>query len=117
MIGVLTAFALALIPFFFSGFTNAVIDLINIIVSMLGPAAVRVIGFFPANPCLSVIGSCSDAAEALYDGGSTIIPQMLNVLAWLLPMQFLANLVACVMFSVMCYFLIAPLARWFKLLS
>jgi hypothetical protein len=51
MVQALTVFALALIPFFFSSFTNWFIDLLNVIITAIGPAAIRVIGLFPPNPC------------------------------------------------------------------
>lgn len=117
MVQALSVFFLALIPFFFSGFTNALIDLLNIIISMLGPAAINVIGMFPPNPCLSTIASCSDVAAQVGTLGSPIVQTIINLLAWVFPMQFLANLIGCVLMSIMCYFLIAPLARWFKLIT
>jgi hypothetical protein len=115
MVQALTVFALALIPFFFSSFTNWFIDLLNVIITAIGPAAIRVIGLFPPNPCLSVLANCSDGAMSFVSSPTTTA--ILEMIAWVFPLAYLINLVGCIMFSVMCYFLIAPLARWFKLLT
>jgi len=116
-IKLLSMFLLALVPFVFNGSYNLIIDILNYLITAIGPAATRVVGLFPANPCGSLIASCSDAVVSIGTPDATFLSHALNAIAWLLPMSYLANLVGCAMLTIMIYFTMAPLARWFKLLS
>lgn len=113
----LSLFLLALIPFMFSGVYNIIIDILNAIISALGPAAVAVVGLFPSNPCGSLIASCSEVSSNLPTPDSQILTKVLNTLAWVVPMEYLCNLVGCIMMTVMIYFTMAPVARWLKLIN
>jgi hypothetical protein len=117
MVKLLSMFILALIPFFFNGSYNVIIDLLNYIMGAVAPAVVHVVGLFPANPCGSLIASCSDAVMSLPKPDPTLLMKCLGVLNWLLPVAFLAQLVGCIMLTVMIYFTMAPVARWLKLLT
>lgn len=112
----LSLFFIALMAVYFGNFYNLLIDLLNTLISVLGPAAVAVIGIFPANPCGSLIASCSDIAQEI-PADPALLMKILHTIAWLMPMQFLANLVGCVLLSVMAFFTIAPVARYLKLLT
>lgn len=113
----LSLFLLALIPFFIDNVYNIIIDLINYLLVALVPAVVAVIGLFPANPCGSLIASCSEATTSLSTPDASLLSIALQTLNWLLPVAFLTNLVACVMLSVVIFFSMAPVARWLKLLN
>lgn len=115
--GLLSAFFIAIIPFFFDTAYNIMIDLLNFLIAALAPAAVAIIGIFPPNPCGSLIAACTDVISALPTPEPTLLLQCLQTLAWLLPIQYLVNLVGCAMFTVMIYFTIAPIARWLKLIT
>jgi hypothetical protein len=115
----ITSFLLEFLYFGIDWFYNAMIDCINAIILLLKTFIIGLAALFPANPCGSLIASCSDAVAG---GGvsapdSVIWAKALQTLAWLMPMEFMANLVGCAMTTVMAYFLIAPLMRWAKLLT
>jgi hypothetical protein len=113
----LSYFLLALVPFFLTGSYDMIIKILNYLISKLAPAAVAVIGLFPPNPCGSLIGSCSVAVSNLPTPEATLLAKVLSFLAWFLPMGYLADLVGCIMLTVLIYFTMAPLARWFKLIT
>ena len=113
----LSYFLLALVPFFISGQYDMLIGILNYLISVFAPAAVAVVGLFPPNPCGSLIGQCTLHFSGT---GGVLIPfliKCLQALAWILPIQYLTDLVGCIMLSVIIYFTMAPLARWFKLIT
>jgi hypothetical protein len=117
MVKLLSYFLLALVPFFFNGSYNVIIEILNAIIRAIGPLAVRVVGMFPPNPCNSLVGMCSDAVTNLPAPDATLLAQCPGALAWLLPMHYLASLVGCLMLSVMIFFTMAPIGRWLKLIQ
>jgi len=117
MVKLLSMFILALVPFMFEGSYNIIIDLLNYLIGVIAPAAQHIVGLFPSNPCGSLIGACSDAAGSLPNPDPDLLVKCIQVICWILPMAFLAQVVGCAMFSVMIYFTMAPVARWLKLLS
>lgn len=117
MTKVLGYFLLALVPFFISGQYDMLIKIANYLIQLLVPAAVAVVGLFPPNPCGSLIGSCSIALSNLPTPEPALLAKCLTVIAWVLPIGYLTQLIGCVMLSVIIYFTMAPLARWFKLIT
>ncbi|MRR55327.1 MAG: hypothetical protein EG822_12605 [Deltaproteobacteria bacterium] len=117
MAKVLSYFLLALVPFVISGSYDMIIKILNYLIGILAPAAVAVVGLFPDNPCGSLIGSCSIAVSNLPPPDPTLLAKVLSFMAWFLPMGYLADLVGCIMLTVIIYFTMAPLARWFKLIT
>lgn len=96
---------------------NCAMELLNAIILILSTFIKSIVVLFPANPCSSMIASCSEVASNLTAPDSAIWAFALNAIAWLLPIQFLVTMVSCVMMSVMIYFTIAPLMRWAKLIT
>lgn len=117
MVKLLSMFLLALVPLFLTDSYNLIIDLLNYLLSALAPAIVQVIGLFPSNPCGSLIASCSNVASSLPAPDPGLLLLCLQAVCWILPMQFLANLVGCIMLTVMIFFSMSPLARLFKLIN
>lgn len=117
MVKLLSTFILALIPFFFNSSYNLIIDLLNYLIQTIGPAATNIISLFPANPCGSLVASCSDVAPLFDSADPGILALVLQCLAWLTPINFLVDLVGCSMLTVMIYFTMAPVARWLKLIT
>lgn len=108
-----------MIPFCFAWIWGLLLELINLCISVLAKGLTTFAELFPDNPCGSLIASCADVglyddmsgpARAMYDTG-------LAALAWLFPMSFVVDLLTCTLMGVAAYFLIAPVLRWFKLLT
>lgn len=114
---VLSLFFLALVPFAWSGGYNMLIDVLNKIIQVIGPAAIRVIGLFPPNPCLSLVAGCTETLTHLPTPSAGLMVKILNCIAWLLPIQYMVDVIGCAMLSVMIFFTMAPLARFFKLIT
>lgn len=117
MAKVLSYFLLALVPFFISGQYDMLIEIINYLIQAFVPAATAVVLLFPANPCGSLIGSCTLAISNLPPPDPTLLSKVLGFLAWFLPIGYLTDLIGCIMLTVVIYFAMAPVARWFKLIS
>lgn len=113
----LTAFFLDLLYFGIDWLYNAMIDLVNAVILVLSTFLTGLVALFPANPCGSLIASCSDAQANLTAPDSAMWATAINTIAWLIPMEFLVNLVGCAMMGVMSYFLLAPLLRWGKIIT
>ena len=113
----ITAFLLDLLYFGIDWLYNAVVDLINAIILVVTTFISGLVALFPANPCGSLIASCSDTTAALSAPDSALWGIALQTIAWLIPMAYLINLIGCAMMSVMIYFTIAPLMRWAKLIT
>lgn len=113
----LSLFILALIPFFFSGSYNLIIDLLNMLIAAISPAASAVVGLFPPNPCGSLIASCTEVVSNLPTPDTGLLQRVLHTLAWIVPMEYICNLIGCCMMTVMIYFTMAPAARWLKLIN
>lgn len=108
-----------MIPYCFAWVWALFLDLINFCIKLLATCLTTFANLFPDNPCGSLIASCADvtlyddmstAARAIYDAG-------LATLAWLFPVGFVVDLLTCTLMGVAAYFLIAPVLRWFKLLT
>lgn len=104
----LSIFFLALIPFFFTGSFNIIIDLVNYLFTVLAPAIAAIVGLFPAAPTLPVASETPDTA---------LLSAGVSALCWLLPVAFLVQMVGYMMAAVIIYFTMAPLARWAKLMT
>lgn len=116
MVKLLSAFILALLPFFFNGSYNFIIDVLNYLIEAFATASIAIVELFPASPNSVLLGP----AVGSYDMSSPdagLLSDSLNALAWLVPMTYLSSLVGAVLLAVVAYFTIAPLARWFKLLT
>lgn len=107
------------IPYCFAWLWGLLLQLINLCISILGNGLATFAEMFPDNPCGSLIASCADvtiyddmsaAARTIYDTG-------LSTLAWLFPMSFVVDLLTCTLMGIAAYFLVAPVLRWFKLLT
>lgn len=113
----LSYFLLALIPLLMTESYNVIVDILNHLINVLVPFATHVVQLFPPNPCGSLIGSCTDTLSVLPTPEPTLLEKGLSTLAWILPVQYLTNLIGCVMLTVLIYFTMAPIARWLKLLN
>lgn len=113
----LTAFFLELLYFGIDWLYNAMIELVNSVILVLSTFIIGLVALFPANPCGSLIASCSDAQSNLTAPDAEYWSYAINTIAWLIPMEYLVNLVGCAMMGVMSYFIIAPLLRWAKLIT
>lgn len=111
----LSNFLIDLVYFAIDWLYNAMIDIINAFILVLATFVQGLVSLFPSNPCGSLIASCSDATASISQVDSGIWLKCLQAIAWLLPMAYLVNLVGCAMMSIMIYFSIAPLMRYFKL--
>lgn len=116
-LNVLTTFLLNLLYFAIDWLYNAMIDIINALILVVSTFITGLVALFPANPCGSLIASCSEATSGLSAPPSELWSVAINTISWLIPMAFLVNLVGCAMMSVMIYFMIAPLMRWAKLIT
>lgn len=117
MLNSITNWIINFLPNFFNWCFNTFIDCINATITTLIFFIKSVVMLFPANPCGSLIASCSDVATQLPAPDSALMNKGLATLAWILPMAFLVNLVGCAMMSIMIYFSVASLMRWLKLIT
>lgn len=108
----MAAFATWLMGFakaFLTWMYNHAIDLIQGAIDGFAAFCLAVVGLFPAGPSLPVFG-----------GGQPVGPiwdTVLTALNWLFPIQFFVQCVSFSSAAILAYVLIAPLARWVKLLS
>lgn len=84
------------------------VGFVQVVLDAFADFALYVVSLFPADPGL---GSPGDAPV------NAVMDIVFTTVAWLLPVPYLFTLVGTIVSSVLLYFLIAPLARWFKLLT
>lgn len=116
-LNLLTTFLLGLLYRLIDLLYNCMIELFNAIILIVSTFITSIVVLFPANPCSSLIASCSDVTVGLTKPASSLWIVAMQTLSWLIPMQFLITLISCAMMSVMIYFSIAPLMRWAKLIT
>lgn len=117
MVKLLSYFLLALIPFLMTESYNVLVDILNYLINLVVPFVTDVIQLFPPNPCASLIAQCSDTVSLLPSPEPSLLYKILTAIAWCIPIEYLTNLIGCVMLTVMIFFTMAPLARWLKLVN
>lgn len=87
---------------------NICVDIGQAVIDGLCTAAIYIVGLFPEGSPVPVSDSVpvSDTAS-----------QVIVCISWVFPVSYLFSLVVFCVAAVTAYFVIAPLARWFKLLS
>lgn len=90
-------------------FYNALIDLLQSFSDVLIDFILVVVSLFPQVNLMTAGQPSSPSGEAM-----SIFLQTLN---WIFPVSYLLDLVAFGSAAMLAYFFIAPLARWFKLLT
>lgn len=88
---------------------NNLIDLLQSILDGFFGFCLTVLNMFPAGPIVP--------ANSLSVPSGSVWDVFLTALNWLLPIQFLSNCLVFVAAALVAYFVIAPLARWVKLLT
>jgi hypothetical protein len=87
---------------------NIFIEIIQIIIDSIADLILYVIGLFPVAP--------PDAS--MYAAPvSSVMSTAVQVVCWVLPVSYLLTLITFLVAGITSYFIIAPLARWAKLLS
>lgn len=105
----LTAWLLTFGKTFLSWVYNVGIDFLNALISAVCTAAVSVISLFPAgNPVPVPLAS---------PAASPTLAAFINALNWFFPIGYFVTVVTFVTAAMASYFIIAPVARWFKLLT
>lgn len=105
------AFATWLVGFFESvlvKMANYIIDLVQAVIDGVCAFALIVVSLFPEGPTLP-------AAPVLGDG--SLLPVILNALNWVFPIGYIVQITVFVAAGMLAYIVIAPLARWLKLLT
>lgn len=108
MIAVLTSwlqdFFIRLLEFLY----NIFIDFVQVVIDGFCTAALLVVGLFPEGTPVPTSGTAPVSETA---------SQVFTCIAWVFPVSYLLSLVVFCVVAVTAYFVIAPLARWFKLLT
>ena len=105
----LTTWLLTFGKTFLSWLYNNGIDFINAVISAICTAALAVINMFPAgSPVPSPLVS---------PAASPTLAAFINALNWFFPIGYFVSLLTFVAAAMIAYFTIAPVARWFKLLT
>lgn len=87
---------------------NVLISAIQALIDTLAAAAIAVIGLFPAEPTMPMAPTLT---------ASTTWRTFLNTLNWFFPIGYVADMVVFIIAGLVAYIVIAPVARWFKLLT
>lgn len=88
---------------------NHVIDLLQGLIDGVAAFALVVIGLFPAGPSMP-----SGSPELPINSAMTAVVTAVN---WLFPVAYCLQCITFITAGMVAYFLIAPLARWVKLLT
>ncbi|MGB4600245.1 MAG: hypothetical protein WBI04_09795 [Trichlorobacter sp.] len=107
----MSAFAQWLIGFadtFLAWLYNSAVSLLQIFSDTLVDFIISVVSLFP-------VGSSMPQLPAAPTGGTFVV--FLQTLNWLFPVFFMVQLITWVASGMLLYLVIAPLARWFKLLT
>lgn len=87
---------------------NSFVDLLQLLSDSLADFAMSVISLFPS-------GSLMPSLPSAPTGGTFLL--FLQALNWLAPIGFFAQLISWASAGMLLYLVIAPLARWLKLLT
>ena len=107
MIAALTAWLSSFFVTVMEWLYNIVIDVLQVLLDGVCTVALHVVTLFPAGPSVPSIGGPSGSAASAVVGA----------IGWLLPVSYLLSVVTFVAGSIAAYFIIAPVARWFKLIT
>jgi len=102
------------------GFGNAwamFIDLVNELIKAISTGIVYFAEKFPENDFTGLISGGANAYDDMSSTAEAMLSTGLHALAWLVPVGYICDLVACVLIAVASYFFLAPVLRWFKLLT
>ncbi len=88
---------------------NIIVDFVQVLFDYIVQFALWVVGLFPSGAAIPVY---SDATPT----GSTF-SAFVNVLNWFFPIGYFVSLLTVFAAACVAYFVIAPLARWVKLLT
>lgn len=86
----------------------SLVGLLQLIIDLFVDFALYVVSLFPADPGLSSPGQSPFGP---------VMDIVFQTISWLFPVAYLSTLVGTIVSSVVLYFVIAPLARWVKLLT
>lgn len=88
---------------------NNFVDFVNAGIEAFCSFILAVLSLFPAGPTL----------PTAYNGvpDATVLNVFLNTLNWLFPVQYFVALFGFVILAIIAYVVVAPLARWLKLLT
>lgn len=89
---------------------NTMIDLIQVVFNYLVTFALFVVSLFPAGAAPPVYNGAIPVSDATWSG-------FLNGLNWFFPIGYFVTLLGMFASAAVAYFIIAPLARWVKLLN
>ncbi len=87
---------------------NLFIDLLQSILDLLVTFALSIVAMFPAGSAVPSFGSTPDGPA---------FNAFLNALNWFFPISYLVTIVTFLVGAMIAYFVIAPVARWVKLLT
>lgn len=93
---------------FLTWFYNMVVDLAQVVFNSFIDFCITVVALFPVGQPLT--GAPTTPVGAIFDAA-------LTAMNWLLPMQYLVAVFAFMVAGMLLYWVIAPLARWVKLLT
>jgi len=88
-------------------FLNVFIDVLQSAYDGLCAFIITVVGIFPAGPSLPTGKPTS--------GG--LVTEIVNCINWVFPVCYLTSMILFLCVAMVAYFTIAPVARWFKLLT
>lgn len=88
---------------------NSFLDMVQAIFDGVCIAVTTVVSLFPA--------ATSTPSPLLAPASSATLSAFINALNWFFPIGYFVTLVTFAATAVIAYFTIAPLARWFKLLT
>lgn len=90
-------------------FLNVLIDIAQSTYNALCGFILTVVSWFPAGPTLP------NNAPAAVSG--SLVGHILNCVNWVFPVCYLTTMLVFLCSAMVAYFVIAPVARWFKLLT
>ena len=105
----LTSWLLGFGTTFLAWLSNLAIDTINALINAISTAAISVVSLFPA--------ASSTPSPLAMPATSPTLSAFINGLNWFFPIGYLVTVVTFVAGTIVSYFIIAPLARWFKVLT
>lgn len=108
MIEKITTFLIQWADWLLVKFKISLVGLLQLILDLFVDFALYVVSLFPSDPGLSSPG------ESPF---GPVMDVVFQTISWLFPVPYLFTLVGTIVSSVVLYFVIAPLARWAKLLT
>lgn len=108
MLSAFTSWLSAAVHIWLTWLANVGIDLLQVLFNGFFGLASTIVGLFPSGPTITGPGSPDT---------NSVWSVMVTTLNWVFPVTTFLNLLAFIVAGYLAYFLIAPVARWLKLIT